>query len=330
MKDRYVLCFKEKNNDGKEEIYPIYESSLIYIDMYTSYKHCLSDRDLYKLLPPFVLNFINANFDVKYDSEYNFFIRKSCNNIRKGRTDLPILYKQDADIVYANTDDIFNALNDMKIEEDNYNSDDEITKIKKEFFNIMYDMLFNKESKMSYEIDKKVEKYDLFSTRFKSICTKSFNLELIAKYVSKDYLLKRKFLLLLKEYKKKIDDIKGVKTWLVEEKELDARQNNRVFYINSAISNMKKLLDTQREYYSKNNPIKNTEDIVTKEEKTNTNSNSKIGLENNPYYIEYMRRFIDDEEDDFYMSNDLDPEEDEEDDFLGPKKPNDPRYRGIN
>ena len=149
---------------------------------------------------------------------------------------------------------------------------------------------------MSYEIDKKVEKYDLFSTRFKSICTKSFNLELIAKYVSKDYLLKRKFLLLLKEYKKKIDDIKGVKTWLVEEKELDARQNNRVFYINSAISNMKKLLDTQREYYSKNNPIKNTEDIVTKEEKTNTNTNSKIGLENNPDYIEYMRRFIDDED----------------------------------
>ena len=327
MKDRYVLCFKGKNYDGKKEIYPIYESSLIYIDMYTSYKHCYSGKDLYKLLPPFVLNFINVNFDVKYSSEYNFFIRKSCNNIRKGRTDLPILYKQDADIVYANTDDIFNALNGMKIEEDNYNSDDEITKIKKEFFNIMYDMLFDKESKMSYEIDKKVEKYDLFSTRFKSICTKSFNLELIAKYVSKDYLLKRKFLLLLKEYKKKIDDIKGVKTWLVEEKELDARQNNRVFYINSAISNMKKLLDTQREYYSKNNPIKNTEDIVTKEEKTNTNTNSKIGLENNPDYIEYMRRYVDDE--DFSILDDY-IEEDEEDDFLGPKKPNDPRYRGIN
>ncbi len=327
MKDRYVLCFKEKNYDGKEEIYPIYESTLKYIDMYTSYKHCYSGKDLYKLLPPFVLNFINANFDVKYSSEYNFFIRKSCNNIRKGRTDLPILYKQDADIVYANTEDIFNALNDMKIEENNYNSDDEITKIKKEFFNIIYDMLFDKESKMSYEIDKKVEKYDLFSTRFKSICTKSFNLELIAKYVSKDYLLKRKFLLLLKEYKKKIDDIKGVKTWLVEEKELDARQNNRVFYINSAISNMKKLLDTQREYYSKNNAIKNTEDIVTKEEKTKTNSNSKIGLENNPYYIEYMKRYVDDEG--FSILDDY-IEEDEEDDFLGPKKPNDPRYRGIN
>lgn len=327
MKDRYVLCFKEKNNEGKEEIYPIYESTLKYIDMYTSYKHCLSGRDLYKLLPPFVINFIDVNFNVKYDSEYDFFIRKSCNNIRKGRTDLPILYKQDADIVYANNNDIFNVLNDMKIEEDNYNSDDEITKIKKEFFNIMYDMLFDKESKMSYEIDKKVEKYDLFSTRFKSICTKSFNLELIAKYVSKDYLLKRKFLLLLKEYKKKIDDIKGVKTWLVEEKELDARQNNRVFYINSAISNMKKLLDTQREYYSKNNPIKNTEDIVTKEEKTNTNTNSKIGLENNPDYIKYMKRYVDDE--DISILDDY-IEEDEEDDFLGPKKPNDPRYRGIN
>lgn len=328
MKDKYVLCFKAKNNEGKEEIYPIYESSLIYVDMYTSYKHCYSGKDLYKLLPPFVINFIDANFNVKFNLEDNFFIRKSCNNIRKGRTDLPILYKQDADIVYANTNDIFNALNDMKIEEDNYNGDDEITKIKKEFFNIMYDMLFDKESKMSYEIDKKIEKYDLFSTRFKSICTKSFNLELIAKYVSKDYLLKRKFLLLLKEYKKKIDDIKGVKTWLVEEKELDERQNNRIFYINSAISNMKKLYDAEKEYCSKNNPVKNTEENVTKEEKTNTNP--KLGLENNPDYIEYMRRFIDDEEDDFYMSNDLDLEDEEDDDFLGPKKPNDPRYRGIN
>ena len=326
MKDRYVLCFKEKNYDGKEEIYPIYESILKYIDMYTSYKHCLSGRDLYKLLPPFVINFINANFNVKFNLEDNFFIRKSCNNIRKGRTDLPILYKQDADIVYANANDILNALNDMKIEEVNYSSNDEITKIKKEFFNIMYDMLFDKETKMSYEIDKKVEKYDLFSTRFKSICTKSFNLKIIADYVSKDYELKRKFLLLLKEYKKKIDDIKGVKTWLVEEKELNARQNNRTFSISSAISNMKKLCDAQKEYYSKNNPVKNTEENVTKiDEKINTNS--KLGLENNPDYIEYMRRYIDDE--DFRILDDF-IEEDEEDDFLGPKKPNDPRYRGIN
>lgn len=327
MKDRYVLCFKEKNNEGKEEVYPIYESSLIYIDMYTSYKHCLSGRDLYKLLPPFVLNFINANFNVKFNLEDNFFIRKSCNNIKKVRTDLPILYKQDADIVYANTNDILNALNDMKIEEGNYSSNDEITKIKKEFFREMYDMLFDKESKMSYEIDKKVEKYDLFSTRFKSICTKSFNLKIIADYVSKDYELKRKFLLLLKEYKKKIDDIKGVKTWLVEEKELNARQNNRAFSINSAISNMKKLYDIEKEYYSKNYPVKNTEENVTKIEKK-TNTNSKLGLENNPDYIEYMRRYIDDDED-FRILDDF-IEEDEEDDFLGPKKPNDPRYRGIN
>ena len=40
-----------------------------------------------------------------------------------------------------------------------------------------------------------------------------------------------------------------------------------------------------------------------------------------------MKRYVDDEG--FSILDDY-IEEDEEDDFLGPKKPNDPRYRGIN
>ena len=60
MKDKYVLCFKGKNSSGKEEIYKIYESSLNNIDMYTCYKGCYSNRDLYNLLPSDIQKYLNS------------------------------------------------------------------------------------------------------------------------------------------------------------------------------------------------------------------------------------------------------------------------------
>ena len=52
MNDKYVLCFRGENKEGKEEILKIYEASLSNIDKYTCYKGCYSSNDLYRLLPP--------------------------------------------------------------------------------------------------------------------------------------------------------------------------------------------------------------------------------------------------------------------------------------
>ena len=98
MKDKYVLFFKGKNSSGKEEIYKIYESSLNNIDMYTCYKGCYSNRDLYNLLPSDIQKYLNS-FSCNSPFENNFFVRRSCKNIRRGRFDLPILFKSDSDIV---------------------------------------------------------------------------------------------------------------------------------------------------------------------------------------------------------------------------------------
>ena len=68
MKDKYVLCFKGKNSSGKEEIYKIYESSLNNIDMYTCYKGCYSNRDLYNLLPSDIQKYLNS---------FSCFLKKS-------------------------------------------------------------------------------------------------------------------------------------------------------------------------------------------------------------------------------------------------------------
>lgn len=92
MKDKYVLCFKGKNSSGKEEIYKIYESSLNNIDMYTCYKGCYSNRDLYNLLPSDIQKYLNS-FSCNSTFENNFFIRRSCKNIRRGRFDLPFYLK---------------------------------------------------------------------------------------------------------------------------------------------------------------------------------------------------------------------------------------------
>ena len=113
MNDKYVLCFRGENKEGKEEILKIYEASLSNIDKYTCYKGCYSSNDLYRLLPPEIKNYI-LTFKHNYDFEGNFFIRKSCKDISRGRTDLSILFKSDADVVYTKETDIYTSLLGMK------------------------------------------------------------------------------------------------------------------------------------------------------------------------------------------------------------------------
>lgn len=226
MKDKYVLCFKGKNSSGKEEIYKIYESSLNNIDMYTCYKGCYSNRDLYNLLPSDIQKYLNS-FSCNSTFENNFFIRRSCKNIRRGRFDLPILFKSDSDIVYSSESDIYMALLKMKI---NSNDNDEEKKIKTSFFNKMYEMLFLKETKLSDQIDRYIEHLEISLPRIVGISRMPCCLKDIARYVCKNYLLKRNFSILLKEYKKKIDDLNGVKTRLVNEKALEERTKKEDFH----------------------------------------------------------------------------------------------------
>ena len=191
--ERYVLCLREKNKEGKEEIYPIYEDTLKNIDMYTTYKLCFNSKGLFNCFPDKVKYFIN-NHLIKgnvFDKKYEFFIRKKCKDIRRGRTDLEVLYFSDSDIVYANEKDIYSALCEMKVNDKDYNNDDPITVLKKDFFSNIYKILFSKESKLSDRIDKNNENNFNNHSRIRSVATNPSNLKIIAEYVCYDYELKR-------------------------------------------------------------------------------------------------------------------------------------------
>ena len=151
MNDKYVLCFRGINSKGKEEILKIYEASLSNIDKYTCYKGCYSSNDLYRLLPPEIKNYI-LTFKHNYDFEGNFFIRKSSKDISRGRTDLSILFKSDADIVYVKETDIYTSLLGMK---KNNDDKEEIKTIKNKFFKELYEILLERESSLTEKIDAK-------------------------------------------------------------------------------------------------------------------------------------------------------------------------------
>lgn len=313
MNNKYVLCFKGKDKNGKEEVIKIYESSLKNIDMYTCYNGCYSANDLYNLFPLEVKNYISSF--KKYDFKNNFFIRKSCKNIKRGKTDLEVLFKSDSDIVYSKEEDILNTLLKMKINDKNT---DEEKNIKKEFFNKLYEILLRYDNKLLYKIDSILESSGtFFPNRIVAISRMSSCLAKIAKEVSKDYVLKRKVVVLLKHYKKKIDDIYNVKTRLVDETELDYRIKNRKFSYHNAKINMLNNINVENKYESK--------DLEkTKLNEKETKFNNK--LENNPDYINYI--VLMEEKNKKEVNDDF--EDDNYDDFLGPKEPNDHRYWSIN
>lgn len=312
MTSKYVLCFKGKTPDGKEEIYPIYESSLRDIDMYTSYKICFSYNDLYRFLPDEVKNFIKENLCDGTNIEDNFFIRKKCKDIRRGRTDLSILYNKDADIVYAKDVDIYSALYEMKLDKDSYYKNDIETKIKRDFFKEVCRILFEKESELSYEIDNNNEKLLTGYSRLESISILPSNFKIIASHVYKNYELKRKFLILLKEYKKNLDDLQNIKTRLVNKLTVENRMKNRKFSIYSVNENMENLLQDEKNYFYKKYPKKRLEDGSKSERICSIGANEDDFIDN--YNCDGCVTYLDSEPDD----------------FLGPIKANDPRYRNIN
>lgn len=321
MNDKYVLCFRGENKEGKEEILKIYEASLSNIDKYTCYKGCYSSNDLYRLLPPEIKNYI-LTFKHNYDFEGNFFIRKACKDISRGRTDLSILFKSDADVVYTKETDIYTSLLGMK---KNNDDKEEIKTIKNNFFKELYEILLERESSLTEKIDAKIEASGTTESRINAVSKMPSCLKEISKYVTNKYELKRRFAILLKFYKKQVDDIYGVKTRIVNEKVLDERAKERNFSYAKAEANMLKNLNDKLFKIKEENKAEEKSETKTQYAKYQTKK-SKNKLEDNPDYINYMT-FIEernkkDVQDDF--------EDDELDDFLGPVKPNDPRYWSIN
>lgn len=301
----FTLCYRGKIDGDKEEIFPIYESSLKNIDMYTSYKRCASKTELFMLLPLDVKNFILAKFDENgyIEIKGEFFVRKSCTDIRKGRTDLDVLYNYDSDIVYADERDVYLTLAKLSITKE----DDIATAgIKTKFFNELYGTVIKKQQRLLGLIDENNEKnefYERYKNRLESIASSKSNLKIIAEYISKNYELKRKTLLLVKEYKTYLYSINRKESSIINSDALDRRTENRSFSISSAFINMKKMLS----YEKKRLEPKRCN------EKENDN---KVGVTHEDD-IERDYSYEDDKKEDF-------------DDFLGPKRPNDKRYWSIN
>lgn len=301
----FTLCYKGKIDGDKEEIFPIYESSLKNIDMYTSYKRCASKTELFRLLPLDVKNFILAKFDENgyIEVKGEFFVRKSCTDIRKGRTDLDVLYNYDSDIVYADERDVYLALAKLSITKE----DDIATAgIKTKFFNELYGTVIKKQQRLLGLIDENNEKnefYERYKNRLESIASSKSNLKIIAEYISKNYELKRKTLLLVKEYKTYLYSINRKESSIINSEALDCREKNRSFSISSVFINMKKMLS----YEKKRLELK----------RCNENDN-KVGV---THEDDIERSYVDEDIEDF---------EKYYDDFLGPKEPNDERYWSIN
>lgn len=328
MNDKYVLCFKGINSKGKEEIFKIFESSLNNIDMYTCYKSCCSSKNLYDLLPREIHDYIET-FNHNYDFEGNFFIRKSCKDINRGRTDLPILFKSDADIVYAKKDHVHEALLSMTSSEDDT---EEISKIKKDFFSKLCDIFEKEKAKdIFYKLDDEIElKGTFYKTRADAMFRMPSFQRKIKEYISEDYVLKRKVLTLLKTNKKKIDDINNEKTRLVNEHDLRELEKNRPGF--SFLNNMRENLNKKRESENKKEDDASLEkkdetkasanEISTQTKTCEDKNESNVNFDYINYVMLLEEKNKQNKEDDF--------EDDELDDFLGPRKPNDPRYWSIN
>ena len=122
-----------------------------------------------------------------------------------------------------------------------------------------------------------------------------------------------------------IDDIYGVKTRIVNEKVLDERAKERNFSYAKAEANMLKNLNDKLFKIKEENKAEEKGKMKTQYARHQTKK-SKNKLEDNPDYINYMALIEEENKKD--VQDDF--EDDELDDFLGPVKPNDPRYWGIN
>lgn len=256
-REQYYLCFSGTTKTGKKEICPLYKDSLDFIDQFTTYGYgrykCLDEENLYNALPDDIKRFIRGYFDFhEKDLKKCFFIRKVTGNkrgginsteeeinaIRKGRNKLPVIFYNDADVVYANDDEVLDNLLFFNIPLEECNEDNEITEIKKSFFKDLFKMLsLDADSDLSYKIDSYIGRKNDFSlTRLKGIMYLPETLNHIAAHVSKRYLLKRKVLLLIKEYKVRLSKIINCSSNVVNPSELYNRIINRKFNYELAVN----------------------------------------------------------------------------------------------
>ena len=175
------------------------------------------------------------------------------------------------------------------------------------------------------KIDAKIEASGTTESRIDAVSKMPYCLKEISKYVTNKYELKRRFAILLKFYKKQIDDIYGVKTRIVNEKVLDERLKERNFSYAKAEANMLKNLNDKLFKIKEENKAEEKGKMKTQYARYQTKK-SKNKLEDNPDYINYMALIEEENKKD--VQDDF--EDDELDDFLGPVKPNDPRYWSIN
>lgn len=244
MKDSiYVLCFKGKLKNGKEEICPIYKDKLRLIDQFTAYGYgiykCLDEERLFEKLPNDLKLFLEKCFIIdKNNLKDSFFVRKDVKNIRMGRTDFPVLFYDDADVVYAKENEILKGILFFNIPLEDFKNKDEIIEIKKSFFKDLYNLLsLNVDSDLTDVIDNIIRIENDFSiNRIKGItCIREISRN-IANYVCKDYLLKRKVSLLIKEYKKEIRKITSCDIDFFNSLDLYSKIQNRDFNYKYAIS----------------------------------------------------------------------------------------------
>lgn len=237
MKDNvYVLCFKGKLKNGKEEICPLYKGSLNFIDKFTTYGcdsySCIDEEYLFKSLPKNVQAFINECFVIdEKNLKGCFFIRKSTKNIRMGKSDLPVLFYNDADVVYANESESLKSLLSLRIPLEEYDKKDDVTNLKKQFFKELFNLLsLDENNKLARYLDDVLEKKDyLFLSREKGLRVLPEVLEKLIEYVFKNYLLRRNTLALIKKYKIKINEITGCEIKFLKDKELKERISSKKY-----------------------------------------------------------------------------------------------------
>ena len=325
MKDeKYGLYFEGTSKYGKKEIYPILIDKIDIIDMYTCY--CKNGKELFDLFPnnPNIKAFIYDNFsdDIDFYNEdsdkyidKHFYVRKVPK--KRIRTsdykNMEVLYRKDRDVVYLNKltkeNEIYSFLSKLKltISECNLANTKSINnkkvieyKIKYEFFKNVFEDVQKRNKKLVDLFDDNA--CEFVNNRIYNLATNTSNLKLLSKEVRKDSILRRNLVLEIKDTLKKLDDLNGVKTRMLSIDEVDNRCKRReeqlYFNINKIFENMKVLLVDEIDYF---------------------NNKYNLIIPSRPEHID---------EDKLYLDNDYIDEE--YDDFLGPKKANEKRYRSIN
>lgn len=248
--DKYVLMLKAtvKEKDVVD-VLPIYEDDLKHIDCYTSYNgdfgSCYDSKGLFNSFSDEVKQKINSLFDMK--KGFTFFIRKKCDNIRLGRTNLDVLYAKNSDIVHCNDTEFKNNLTSMCLS----GKEDDERKIAKEFFYKFFEIIDLNKSKYGEFCDYVDNNANENERRVNKIANSVDLLEELSSYIN-NYDDKRKVLCLLKEYKMKIDDLNYTHTRLTPKENIIKRQKKYKRSYLFVCTRMSSIIEGERNYFKKN------------------------------------------------------------------------------